>query len=112
MKAQRVPVKPAFLENDLKADILVSDLDGDLTKSSNIKGLPEFRICLPPQNKLLGYYYGPRRLERNHGIETGLVFFHKSIYNIIYDWYNLLYTNEFYLRSYFLVSSIALICLA
>jgi len=30
--------------------------DGDYARSSNIKGLPEFRICLPAQNKLLGYY--------------------------------------------------------
>ena len=49
----------------------------------------------PLNSKILGYYYGPRRLDRNHGIETGLVFFHKSAYNIIYDWYNLLSTKEF-----------------
>ena len=29
---------------------------GDKTQSSNIKGMPRFRICLNPQNKLLQYY--------------------------------------------------------
>jgi hypothetical protein len=32
-----------------------SDNGGDKTHSSNIKGMPRFRICLEPQNKLLQY---------------------------------------------------------
>jgi hypothetical protein len=30
--------------------------NNEYSKSSNIKGLPEFRICLPPQSKLLALY--------------------------------------------------------
>ena len=47
-------------------------------------------LILPLNNKILGYYYGPRRLQRNHGIETGLVFINKLAYNILYDWFSLL----------------------
>jgi len=39
--------------------VSTSDPSGDagvFTTSSNIKGMPRFRVCLPPQNKLISYY--------------------------------------------------------
>ena len=52
-------------------------------------------IILPLNNKIFGYFQGPRRLEKNHGIETGLVIFNKNAYNILYDWFNLLENKQF-----------------
>ena len=52
-------------------------------------------LIIPLNNKILGYYYGCKRLMKNHGIETGLVFFQKTAYNILYDWFNLISNKEF-----------------
>ena len=49
----------------------------------------------PLKDNIIGYFYGPKRLQRNHGIETGLVLFHKSAYNILNLWYSLLNNKQF-----------------
>lgn len=49
----------------------------------------------PLKNNTIGYFYGPLRAHKNHGIETGLVFFHKKSFFIINKWYSLLINKKF-----------------
>ena len=49
----------------------------------------------PLQNKHFGYFYGPKRLMKDHGIETGLVIFNENAFYIIKDWFSLLKNKQF-----------------